>query len=106
MLPVDKARVGFYTYKLETYDSKVSENHGETSRDKKEILLFDNGNEEVLKETTMHECLHALVEDLFGSDKKEEKFIRLFSPRLMQFLRDNPELLDWLSTESEEGEDE
>lgn len=103
MIPVTKLKVGFYTYNIEIHDEKISDNHGETHRDSKEILLFDNGNEEVMRETAQHEALHALCEDIFATikdiektDDQEEQFIRLFSPRLMQFLIDNPEFRDWL----------
>lgn len=60
-----------------------------------------------LRETVLHECLHAMW-DIMGSREEltrmaeedershEERLVLKQSPRLMEFLLDNPELMDWL----------
>ena len=109
MLPSRTARIGCYTYSIEIHDASVSDNQGDTCLDKKRINLFYNGNKEVLRETLQHEILHALCEDIFKTIKeiedvqdKEEQFIRLFSPRLMAFNQDNPEIADFIWGEENE----
>lgn len=113
MLPVKTARVGCFTYTISVHDEGVSENHGDTCLEKKHINLFDNGNEEVLKETLLHEFLHVLLEDVLRTVKEienpseqEEQLIRILSPRLMQWGLDNPELVDFIWGDEEEGDED
>lgn len=103
MLPSHTAKIGCFNYKIEVHGQDVSDNHGDTCLEKKKINLFFNGNKEVLKETLQHEITHVLCEDIFKTIKdiedlseKEEQFIRIFSPRMMQFVQDNPELSDFI----------
>lgn len=77
--------------------------HGETNTDSKQIVVYSNENEEVVRETLQHEILHALLEDIIatikdleGEDKIEEQLIRLLSPRLMSFAVENPKLARYL----------
>lgn len=79
-------------------------NHGETSRDAKEIVIKNKGNPQSIQETVVHECLHVLLEDLIsmarahsgGSEEAEEATIRVLSPRLLQWIQNNPELMKYL----------
>lgn len=84
-------------------DSSASENHGDTDLEKKLINLFFNGNEEVLKETLLHEIEHILLEDIVKAtktiedlDEREEAIIRLVNPRRMQVVQDNKVLFKWI----------
>ena len=111
MLPIYTARIGCFNYKIEVHDESVSDNHGDTCREKKKINLFYNGNIEVLKETLHHEIMHTLAEDVFKTikdiedlDEKEEQFIRIYSPRMVQFMQDNPELVEFIMGEDNEEE--
>ena len=103
MLPKKSVRVGCFSYKINLMDSSASENHGDTDLEKKLINLFFNGNEEVLKETLLHEIEHILLEDIVKStksiedtDEREEAIIRLVNPRRMQTVQDNKALFRWI----------
>lgn len=103
MIPVKTIKVGCFTYKIVYAKAKVSDTHGQTCTSNKEIIIFKDDNEEVVRETLQHEILHALMEDITDvikdiddTDKLEETFIRLFSPRLMMLIMENPKLARYL----------
>ena len=50
--------------------------------------------------TVLHEILHACA-DVVGvdDDKAEERVVTVLSPALLQVLRDNPRLVEWLTGE-------
>ena len=80
---------------------------GETTTDNKEILVSMKHNEQVIQDTVSHEMLHGLLEDIFETlfpdieehllSKKEEAFVRLFNPRFLQFIQDNPKWIKYLA---------
>ena len=103
MIPIKKAKIGCFTYDIILSKAKQMSTHGETSVDNKQIIVYSNGNEEVVKETLQHEILHALLEDVVttikdieSEDKMEEQLIRFLSPRLMSFALDNPKLARYI----------
>jgi len=103
MIPVKKAKIGCFTYDIILSKAKQMSSHGETNIDTKQIIVYPNGNEDVVKETLQHEILHALLEDIIptikeieSEDKMEEQLIRLLSPRLMSFVLDNPKLAKYI----------
>ena len=92
-----KVRIGCFTYSITFIKCLSSDDHGTTNTESKEIMIYDTGNEEVVKETLCHEIDHILFEDIVSTinddDKeadKEEKIIRLHSPRMKQCFTDNP----------------
>jgi Zn-dependent peptidase ImmA (M78 family) len=98
---IKRIKVGCFTYDIVVAQVRASDNHGETDRSNKEIFLSDCGNIEVVKETLLHELLHALLEDaqefgIFADDNHEERLIRLLSPKLMSVMLDNPKLVEYL----------
>jgi hypothetical protein len=96
-----KLKIGCFTYDIISAKIKSPSNHGETNTDTKQILLSDTDNQQVVKETLLHEVLHALLEDavilnLFTDDDHEERLVRYLSPKLMAVMQDNPKLVDYL----------
>ena len=81
--------------------------YGKTDSHNKVVTIYKCKNEEIVRETLLHELLHVVMEDKaeavfnFESDTKsydkEENLIRLISPVLMQLINDNPELWQFLS---------
>ena len=81
--------------------------YGKTDSSTKTITIYKCKNDEITRETLLHELLHVVMEDKaeavfnFESDTKsydkEENLIRLISPVLMQLIVDNPELWQFLS---------
>lgn len=93
-----------FKYKLHWTTAKGSSSHGETSLDKKEIILNEGSTKEAAQETLVHEALHVLCEDLIPvvinyegkEEDAEETFIRLLSPRLYSFLKLNPAFVNYI----------
>lgn len=76
---------------------------GMTSTAKHVMWIDTDGNSlDVIKETVVHELIHALFDDAgitwpVAEEEQEETLIRVLSPRLFAALKVNPELLAWLS---------
>ena len=98
-------------FKLGTFDWTIQylsvehEHHGDTDKDKRLIRVFVKDSEEqVIKDTLLHECLHVVFEDItetaFRMDAKadevEEQMIRLLTPRVHSLFTDNVELREYL----------
>ena len=66
----------------------------------KVIRISKIENNQVLRETLMHEILHACVEDEDISPELEERIVRRLSPNLMQVLG-KKEIRDFLFKEGE-----
>ena len=67
-----------------------------------EIQVVDNQAPAQARDTMLHEVLHCLfaVSGLFlpvDQAEEEEKFVSLLTPWLTMLLRDNPELVDYLT---------
>lgn len=100
-----KVRFTPFDYKVHWTKAQGASTHGETSLDKKEILMNEGSTLESTQETLCHESCHVLLEDLIHmircyegkDDDAEELFTRIFSPRLFQFLRDNPEWIKFVT---------
>jgi len=84
-----------------------TENFGITDTDKKIVHIYYKGKDDQnVVETTIHEVCHVIMFELADSVFKhesekpydlEENMIRLVSPRVFGLLRDNSELMDFLS---------
>jgi hypothetical protein len=106
LLPSKKAKIGAFYYKVIETAFKNQFTHGETSVDNKEIIIYSWRNSQIVKDTCVHEFLHALLDGICISlfpdldedavDKKEEALIQLLAPRLLQFIQDNPKWIKYL----------
>lgn len=50
----------------------------------------------VLRETVLHEMLHCIFEHTGVDPEEHEQLIRSISPLVLETLRRNPELVEWL----------
>jgi hypothetical protein len=98
-------KLGSLTYKVVRH-RKSTKDLGETDFNKRVVHIWKQEACE-LPNTLLHECIHVVLEDVIQSimsDKKsvedfEEDLVRLVTPRFMQLLRENPELLSYLLQE-------
>jgi hypothetical protein len=109
-----KVILGPFAYKVIVDESRVkqleehenSELFAMTLLDSLEIVLHPSSAPMVQREKLLHELLH-VVFDNTGisnrfSDRTEEQLVRALSPALFDLLRENPELVRYLT----EGADE
>lgn len=99
-LPED-VRLGPYSFtvgfeKALNRSSLLGETHGSDLN----ILLNPSQHPMVLRETVVHELLHACfaVSSLTHalSDEEEERIVAILSPWLLMLLRDNADMLAWV----------
>ena len=97
-------KAGFYNWTIFWSDEPAGDCFGKTDTTIKTIIIYKQENEQVEKETLLHEILHAALEDkcesifnIEGSvNEKEENLIRLLSPAIMQIITDNRQLCQFL----------
>lgn len=102
-------RVGPYTYVVKVDADRIKELEKESNTDlygitthgHLEIALQPDVADMVLRETLLHEVLHAVLFNTGISDrmtdKAEEHLVRALSPALFSLLRENPELVRYLT---------
>ena len=89
-------KVGYFDYDIKE-DSNLIEALGQTKLDKLTIQIDPNYPEQIIKETLLHECLHAVLRGTYiVSDETEEKLVSIMSPALMLLVKDNPDLKKYL----------
>jgi Zn-dependent peptidase ImmA (M78 family) len=104
-----KVKVGHvrYTVRLEKGLAAIAEASGSCGEDMQLILIDDQLGPDQQRDTVVHELLHALFYAMNvkaflpkeeGSDSKEleEKIVFGLATRLLEMLRDNPKLVDYL----------
>jgi hypothetical protein len=69
---------------------------GEWHANKAEIHYDPAASESVLRETILHEVLHAICEHTGIDPDEHESIIRSLSPLLLHVLTENPRLTRWL----------
>ena len=91
-----KVKIGYFDYKIKANSDLVME-MGLTKVDKLLIEVDPSYPDQIVKETLLHECMHAIFKDTFlVDDETEEKIIRMLSPGVMHLLKDNPDLQSYL----------
>jgi Zn-dependent peptidase ImmA (M78 family) len=97
-----KVKIGYFTWTVH-FQPLDGDDHGSTSTTKKKIFIDTDQSEQNIKETLLHELLHACFLDCPAfrldypnSDDREEDVIRHLSPALMQTLTDNKWILEYL----------
>lgn len=74
---------------------------GSIDYSKSEIKVSQNISVDYQRETLLHEVLHGVVEDAklyeFFDDEVLEKLVTTVTPRLIQMLCDNPELIQFIT---------
>lgn len=111
MKPPTHIKIGASVYRLHVDKkawkqrlSKSGDAHttrGHTSTHKHEIWCDPSGAETLVRETVLHEVLHALFDDsgapIADDVDQEEIVIRALSPRLYAVLVENPGLVAYLT---------
>lgn len=107
-------RVGPYTYTVKVDAERIKELekesdtdlYGITTHGHLEIVLQPDVADMVLRETLLHEILHAVLFNTGLSDrmtdKAEEHMVRALSPALFSLLRENPDLVRYLTGSDEQ----
>lgn len=93
-------KIGGKKYKLKLTNHKndviFNENtdaNGYIKYDLSEINIRSTNSDDVIKQTIIHELLHALLDDTGVDDINTEKLINLLTPRLHAFFEDNQEFI-------------
>lgn len=72
---------------------------GYLDEERGKIVINDKYPYDVQQEVKFHEVLHAVIDLIFfefANDEEEEKFVRAFSPALLDTLRRNPEFTKYI----------
>lgn len=75
------------------YNADETRVYGEWDERRMTINLDSDAHIGVMKEALLHELLHAILSIY---DKDSEELVRVLSPALMQVLKDNPRLVEFL----------
>lgn len=101
MIPAH-VRVGPHRYKVKVAQPSglTHEEYGVTDLGRTTITLAPGMSGSQQRATFLHEALHAML-SLTGWDhrlgtKREEQLVRSLEPVLLEFLRDNREVVRWL----------
>ena len=99
MKPPRTVRVGPHVYSVST-EQRNGDDYGETQIDRCEIRLAAKQGPSQLRETLLHEALHACtalagLRVEWGEDRDESCVTRL-APILLDVLRRNPRLIEFL----------
>lgn len=107
MKPPRKVKVGPYAYTVRFDDAAMSAAgaNGACLPDVASILLDSTCAPDTERDTVLHELLHAIwkqtqlvIEHPDGdSDSVGEKLIQTLAPRLLDLLRSNPKLVEYLT---------
>lgn len=73
-----------------------SDSMGEWHARQATIYYDPSQDVQVLRETVLHEMFHCLLEHTGVDPEEHETLIRSISPLLLEVLRRNPELVEWL----------
>ena len=101
-------KVGYFNYNVKERNNYKDDsgNHlmGQTCSDQCSIFLDTTYPDQVVKETLLHELLHAILNDhgmKWLSYDNEETLIRYLSPRMMNMLHENPVLCSYIIPQCE-----
>lgn len=91
-----RLKVGPFVYRVDTTD-EMDDQDGTTMTSEKSILLRKSLDDQSIRETLVHEVLHAILDlTWFRGYDDEERLVASVSPLLYQFLRDNKKVVGWL----------
>jgi hypothetical protein len=93
-----------YSVKVDRQVMAIVDGSGQWGGDSLEIWMSDAPHPVRVKETLLHESLHALwhlvgLNEPYPQEEKDspgEDIINRLAPALLSLLRDNPELVEWL----------
>lgn len=87
-----------YVYTVDHTDKKPKDCYGQIDFDDQIIEVSRHYNFRMEQDTLLHECIHGLCHQInqFKSDDEEEDFVLKFTPRLLAFIKDNVDLIQFL----------
>ena len=106
MRPPTRVQVGARNYDIRV-DAQLAQVHdalGVHLGRYSEIVLSPNQGSGTMRESFLHELLHACIFDLDGGncewikEDDEEKIVAVLAPRLLDMLRRNPKVVDFILT--------
>lgn len=92
----------YFNIQFDPHLNEDSEAVGLTGPETQRILIDPKLGPDVERETVLHECLHGIYFqaglrlEQWSRDKIEEKIIWSMAPRILELLKDNPELTEYL----------
>ncbi|MFZ4431667.1 MAG: hypothetical protein ACOYOQ_00570 [Microthrixaceae bacterium] len=97
--PPGKLRVGPFTYRVVVDEGRIpSDLYGACDKSHHVISLHPNQSGDRLRATLLHEVIHALCDvAAVDDDKAEEAVATRLAPLLLDVLRDNPRLVEYLT---------
>lgn len=99
-LPTEITICGFVWHIIEDSDSlKDTDAYGETRYTKDEIAIDVRGrSEQRIRQTVMHEMLHAISSMLLGPDDRlQERQVKALATGLFDTFAHNPEVIDYIA---------
>lgn len=100
MNPPKHVVVGPHRYKVVMVPDGVLVDGGAAGQCSRSVLVIavDQGQKRsLIAETLLHELTHALLAATDLSDEEEERVARVLGPGLLMLLRDNPDLVAYLT---------
>jgi hypothetical protein len=91
-----------FTYSLEARPgwSEATGNMGNCLKDSQQLIIDPGLSDQAERDTVLHEALHALWSQTGlqkeYTEEQEEGIVWQLTPRLLGFLKDNPEFVKWL----------
>ena len=99
---VRKVRVSPYTYAV--YDVPGLPDSGRCHPDHESIQLASQQADNQKRDTLLHESIHAIIAQGMSASLKEldkmleETLVSFLAPRLLALMRDNPRLVEYLTS--------
>lgn len=104
MITFSKIKVGPFRYTIKHSNEIPAERDGQCTPYLQQILVGLNLAPDYERDTVLHESLHAIIAHTIlermepWDDKIEEAVVRSLAPGLLQLLRDNPKLVEYLTS--------
>lgn len=93
----ETVKIGAVTYRIGFKKNVVddADTLGHIGYRDQRITIKKGMGADMIREALVHECLHGMTFAI-SHEASDEKIVRRLAPVLLEFLRDNPELVDFL----------
>ena len=99
--PPLEIQVGPHAYRVEVVPDGILEGAGAdgTCHNRRLTLAVDGGQPPTqMADCLLHELTHALLATIKLEDDAEEALCLILGPALLDLVRDNPKLIDWIQS--------
>lgn len=98
MKPPRRVQVGPHSYRIALLDAALPDAgcDGICSKDRLQIALYAEQGATKVADTLLHELGHAVLATVKLEEDIEEAVCLALGPGLLQLIRDNPRLVDWV----------